>query len=312
MLTEAALMTMATDRHEAGPRSLVGWLRQEPRVTAGVKSVGSLPVSLVDVAQPSGMYVRDAGDECALQLILEGFGRARFDHGEGWIDGVIRPGLLALSPPGERLAYETERQGRFLCLTLPSSLMRAAAGTRDGQPWTDFGAAHERQFWSPGLIQVLLALAAAVSAGGAQARPVVDEGVLAIGGMLDRLGRTGAFEAMPEARIGPLDKARLRRAEAFARANLHRPIGVSELAEVAGVTQTRFYWGLRWATGRRLPGWLSALRVERAVQYLTAHPMLEPQEAALFAGFGSAAQLARAFRRERGRSFAEWLKERGA
>jgi transcriptional regulator GlxA family with amidase domain len=99
--------------------------------------------------------------------------------------------------------------------------------------------------------------------------------------------------------------------EAFARANFSKPIGVDDLARVAGMS--RFHFGREYRKQRGItPGkYLAALRFEQAMELLQGEA-LSVSEIAERCGFGNADYFSHAFRKRFGFSPTEYRGRRPA
>jgi AraC family transcriptional regulator len=80
------------------------------------------------------------------------------------------------------------------------------------------------------------------------------------------------------------------------REHLDEPIGLDELAALAGLSRFHFCTAFRQATGSTPYAWLVNLRIERARQLL-AHPELPVTEIALAVGYETPSSFAAAFRK---------------
>lgn len=97
-------------------------------------------------------------------------------------------------------------------------------------------------------------------------------------------------------RAAALDAAALGRVLEFMRANLHRDIGLPEIAAIPDMPARAFVVAFRAATGEAPHDHLARLRRERAEALLATAP-LPLADIALLAGFRNAAHLRRALRR---------------
>ncbi|EHK55659.1 helix-turn-helix domain-containing protein [Allomesorhizobium alhagi] len=103
----------------------------------------------------------------------------------------------------------------------------------------------------------------------------------------------GAIE--PPARRGLADW-QVRKVAGYMREHLDEPIGLDELAALAGLSRFHFCTAFRQATGSTPHAWLVNLRIERARQLL-AHPELPVTEIALAVGYETPSSFAAAFRK---------------
>ncbi|AGH47929.1 AraC family transcriptional regulator [Sphingomonas sp. MM-1] len=106
----------------------------------------------------------------------------------------------------------------------------------------------------------------------------------------------GAIE--PPARRGLADW-QVRKVTAYISEHLDEPIGLDELAALAGLSRFHFCTAFRQATGSTPHAWLVNLRMERA-RRLLAHPQLPVTEIALAVGYETPSSFAAAFRKATG------------
>lgn len=94
---------------------------------------------------------------------------------------------------------------------------------------------------------------------------------------------------------GALDQARLDRTIAFIRAELHREIGLADLAAVAALSPFHFARSFARATGHPPHRFVTAMRLERA-RDLIAHSALSVEAVAAAVGFSNTGHFRRLFR----------------
>jgi AraC family transcriptional regulator len=100
---------------------------------------------------------------------------------------------------------------------------------------------------------------------------------------------------------GRLSERQFRRVFDFIAANLHKNIGVTELADVAGLTRFHFSRAFKNVTGRSPYSFVLAYRVEQSIPLLD-DSRLSLEAVARAVGFRSAVQFSRAFREVKGLS----------
>ena len=93
-------------------------------------------------------------------------------------------------------------------------------------------------------------------------------------------------------------------------AHLHRQVSLAELAEAAGLSESRFSHVFKQSTGETPHRWQMRLRVEAAAARMTSAPRLGLAEIAADHGFADQAHLGRVFRAHFGTSPAEWRRNR--
>jgi AraC family transcriptional regulator len=110
---------------------------------------------------------------------------------------------------------------------------------------------------------------------------------------------------LPRTRVNALPKWRLRRVEKYIKAHLDCGIGLSDLANVAGLSRMHFAAQFRAATGYRPREYLLHQRVERAKSLLsnTETPLAE---LALSVGFCTQAHFSTVFKRITSETPARW------
>lgn len=104
-----------------------------------------------------------------------------------------------------------------------------------------------------------------------------------------------------------LPPARLRRVTDFVNAHLDRPLGLADLASVAGCSQYHFSRAFAGETGLPPYAFLLRRRVERA-RLLLAEGQLSLVEIAAACGYATPARLGRMLRRETGRTLRDHCK----
>ena len=91
----------------------------------------------------------------------------------------------------------------------------------------------------------------------------------------------------------------VRKVTAYMRAHIDEPIGLDDLAALAGLSRFHFCTAFRQATGSTPHNWLVNLRIERA-RFLLSRPGLPVTEVALAVGYETPSSFAAAFRRVTG------------
>lgn len=118
------------------------------------------------------------------------------------------------------------------------------------------------------------------------------------------------LSATPEVDRPLLTSRRLNRALDYMTAHLNRPISLSELATVCGLSSTHFSRAFREAMGQPPHAYLVGLRMERAIDLLE-QTRLPITEVALSCGFDQPQYFATVFRRKFGLSPSAWRSKRG-
>jgi AraC family transcriptional regulator len=217
------------------------------------------------------------------------------------------PGCFSLTPAGQPLRRSWQGRPEALVVLLDQDLLVAIADelecrgpTRDLHPTLgardpilhDLGRVMLRLLAEPGPETVLM----------------MDALSRAIGVHL--LRRYSGTEIASDIAPPSLSSVRMRRVVEYMAENLHRPIGLAELAAVCGLSRTHFGRAFRQASGRTPVGYLTWLRIERAKRLLVASraPVSEIAESC---GFGQAQYFATVFQRELGVTPTAWRREHG-
>jgi AraC family transcriptional regulator len=102
--------------------------------------------------------------------------------------------------------------------------------------------------------------------------------------------------------FGGLPARRLKLVQDFVEEHLARPIGLRQLAELAGMSPRHFERAFRQAVGVPPHAYVLQRRVAAARSLLIGHPRLAIREIATRVGFSSSSHLASVFRRQTGYS----------
>jgi AraC family transcriptional regulator len=113
----------------------------------------------------------------------------------------------------------------------------------------------------------------------------------------------------PRTKVNALPKWRLRRVEEYVRSHFDRPVSLSDLAKVAGLSRMHFAAQFRAATGFRPREYLLHQRVEHAKSLLSSTE-LPLAEVALVVGFCAQAHFSTVFKRIAGETPARWRSAR--
>ena len=126
------------------------------------------------------------------------------------------------------------------------------------------------------------------------------------------------FATEPERSVAPvhdiskggLSPHLLAAVQAHVQSNLARHVGVSELAETAGLSESWFARAFKLSMGETPQRWQARLRLE-AARELMRDPDLALAEIADATGFADQAHLSRAFRGRFGQPPSAWRREQG-
>jgi AraC family transcriptional regulator len=100
--------------------------------------------------------------------------------------------------------------------------------------------------------------------------------------------------------------ARVNRVMDYVERNLHQPLSLATLADVAELSRYHFHRIFGAMVGETLHGFVQRLRVERAATMLVVNPKDSITTIAIDCGFSSSATFARAFKEAFGMSATEW------
>ncbi len=104
--------------------------------------------------------------------------------------------------------------------------------------------------------------------------------------------------------------ARVNRVIDHVERNLHRPLSLAVLADVAHLSRYHFHRIFAAMVGETLHGFVQRLRLEKAATMLVANPGASITAIAIDCGFSSSASFARAFKEAFGTSATQWRAER--
>lgn len=255
---------------------------------------GSAPARLLDVHQPMGCYPDDPTPDLVLGLNLSGF-RSEFDFGAGRWRGRQRKGDLFLIPPYTATDVRCDDAQLLMLIAIPSSFLHVLSLNVDQLSFADFGRLHTAPFrdqFVESLCRRLWVEAADDSPFGSLfADSAVQTLALALLRAAELIQPAGEHD-----RGTPLAPWRLARLREFIDANLHRDLGLVELAAVVGVGPRHLTRGFKAATGEPPYRYVIGLRVERAKELLSG-TNLPVAEVALACGFSDQSKLGLAFKR---------------
>lgn len=102
----------------------------------------------------------------------------------------------------------------------------------------------------------------------------------------------------------------LRRLTDYIQTHLAEDVSLAELAALADLSPYHFCRAFKQSTGLPPHAWLTARRIERAQELMTAHPRMGLTEVALGVGYDSQAAFGAAFKRATGATPGQWRRER--
>ncbi|WP_143140973.1 helix-turn-helix domain-containing protein [Nannocystis exedens] len=281
------------------------------RAIRAVRKVWSgVEVAAIDVySAGEGRVVLDlTGSRSRLGVLLQQVGgHCEGRHAPGKPGVTRNPGarFLALTPAGmpiwgysDRISYSHE-----LALSFDS----ADLSTRLGEPLRDDVDLAPRLWLSNERIFALAELLSAEVVGGGEFGQLYGESlVLALVVEYLRAVRARA----PASPKGGLSPRQLREVCAYMLEHLSAPVGLRELAALAGMSQAHFSRAFKASTGVPPYRWQLHARVERA-QQLLLRADVSLADLALQLGFGDQSHLTRVFRRVVGATPAAWRRVHG-
>lgn len=212
------------------------------------------------------------------------------------IDGGVKrgePGSLCIMPDGHSSAWDIAEPFRFVHLYVTDDVLRAAFARIHDQDARRLDIS-ERTFAAPGDLEHPLRQ---------MARATLDGDVLAAD-----IGFSDMVAALNYRQIhvsGGLNPKALRDVVEWVDANLETNILLSDLAELAGLSEFHFHRMFRQSIGIPPHKWLMQTRVERAKTLLTTLPMSEVSAAC---GFSSQSHFVRSFKQQIGVTPGQYLR----
>lgn len=229
-----------------------------------------------------------------LELHLSGHQATRYDLGSGRMRVFGgRPGDLIFFPAGVRSVQDNDMGCGVLQVLLEDRAVLEAAAEMGLPPTALEPVVGFRDAEVERLARLMLREVRGDAPGG---RLMADALALAL--------TVALFRAMgpatrPGRHTGGLSPAMVRRMRDYMAANLGRPVGLDELAALAGLSRFHFCRAFKQSTGMPPHAYHLALRLERA-RHLLADPAVPVSEVAAATGFASQAHLTAVFRRHLG------------
>lgn len=241
-------------------------------------------VLLHALALGAGIHPAPAEADWQVHLIGTVRGDARIRTRSARLDGLLRPGFLLVTPPGEASEWHVGERVEGWALTVPASAL-AAVGLGDGLPALPprFDPACEHL---AGLIRLQDGLPGALDAG------FLHSIVQLVLGHLARCWQAPAPRVEDGSRLSPAELATL---QAHVDARLETRISVEDLAEVLGLGYASFARRLKAAVGLNPMQYLIQRRVE-CCKRLLLDPRLTLAEIGYRAGFSNQAHFSTTFR----------------
>jgi AraC-like DNA-binding protein len=230
----------------------------------------------------------------------------RFSIGHRAItNGVVKTGRVLLQGPTSvrRQSVYHESFG-FFRIYFSQEILAECSETIFGRSATSTIALFNAHFVEDGILNNLSRVLLGVDEDGGLLGPAfVDSVGLALTSHLIRLYASRPVQM--EARVKPLPVWKLRRVRDFVEENLSRPIYLSELSGLAGLSRMHFAAQFRAATGLSPHGYILERKIARA-QSLLSDPALSVSDIASIVGFKNNAHFANAFRKIVGETPSQW------
>lgn len=210
------------------------------------------------------------------------------------LEGMWRPGTLAISPPHGRGVAKAGKTAMIGLALLPPG--GADATELDLDHITGFAGAFQDDAL---LVSIITALHHEAAIHGASTA-FFDAGQALV---LRRLSELRGIPTLKR-KARPLSDLRYERVRAFVEDRLASDLSVAELAQVAGVDSSGFTRALRARTGLAPYAWLTQQRMKRASVLLRSG--LTVTQVAAMSGYGNPSKFASAFRRVTGYPPSQW------
>lgn len=270
--------------------------------TRALRQCAAPPVMLVAFAQPAGSFPDPPTDDFTLAINESSGGRMVCDVGAGRSLTPFRRGELVLKPPGVATHFEADAPHAKRFISLPQSLVLGLLDQASEGRARDFASLHARPFRSRRVQLLLESLWAEMR----QDNPygaVFTEGALL--SLTAALLRAAHPSPPPPRTTAGLSEVRLQRLEEWIEENLGESFGLTEMAQVVGLSPFHFARALKATTGLSPRAWVTQRRVGRA-RTLLASNALPLAEIALACGFADQAHFTHVFGRETGSTPGAW------
>jgi AraC-like DNA-binding protein len=220
-------------------------------------------------------------------------------------NGTVHLGRTLLQgPTSSRRQSIYNESFDFFRIYFSQEMLSECFETIFGQRPSSTLALFEAHFTEDRILDNLTRLLASVDEeGGIMGPTFVDSVGLALTSHLLRL--YSSRQPRIKARVIPLPTWKLRRIREFIEENLSRPIYLSELSGIVGLSRMHFAAQFRAATGQAPHAYILRLKIARA-KVLLRDPILSVADIASILGFSSNANFARAFKKIAGESPSRW------
>lgn len=250
----------------------------------------------------------DSSEDVYLLSSPLGAGAAHLESdGKLLYDGMIRPGMLRLRAPGEKLYARIESPSRNLFLTIPGAEFR-----RMFEPLSAKHRPGNVSFMEPSLTpdsrihSISLVMLSALTLSGPERQLFVDgltRSLLAL--LVTNHKEASISPALPR---GGLSALELSRSMEFADANLSYPLALDVWGSVVNMSASEFGRRFQKSIGKSPYAWLLERRIDQS-KLLLADRTLTLAEVSLRVGFCSQSHYSSVFRRHVGGSPGRWRRE---
>lgn len=280
-------MPARSHKSEAEDSPYLSWL--SPTKVVGRLEGGTTPISLV----------RTRGEACddpptpflGLQVLRHGSAKLECDLQHGRFESSFRPGSFVVIPPDNYSSFRGHGTFEALCLAIPKGCISERLGPEEARALERCTQLFDRAHEDP-RIPALLDMLWTELCRQSHHQDLFVDGILqsVVAALLD-LG-----EAPLEQRDERLGKATLGELRDYIQASLSRPMRLSELEELAGISPSRFSKAFKQSTGQTPYQFVVHARVERAKQLLLAADT-SMLDVAMGTGFCDQSHLNRQFKR---------------
>ncbi|MBN9221255.1 MAG: helix-turn-helix transcriptional regulator [Mesorhizobium sp.] len=197
----------------------------------------------------------------SMPLIVTKEGAWSWNLGDGWHRDTLAPGRIVAMPPYTTSRWMVEGDRRNLVLLIPTSTINRILGASAPPDLCEAFAPLSLEAWDDPLLHAMMVRLWEASERSQLTDYLLADGLL-IAILSQLLQRAGTLAKRPD-QIA-LSPHRMRRLMEFVGENLHKKIGLLEMAEVAKLSVRHFARAFRQETGDTPHRWLMARRVDRA------------------------------------------------
>jgi AraC family transcriptional regulator len=260
---------------------------------------GTRPIFMVETRHPASRTVYPASDDF---ILVRHHGRHQvvIDAGAGRYKGRGRPGTLCLPAEGNQTDVEIAGPHSNRLFSIPKALA-ASVLERAPNARLDFAALHAAPFEDPFVEQLLDQLWQAGFATTPEAKILVDSLAATL---IAYLAHRANSHVVPTR--GGISPRAMKRLSEYVSEHMAGPIGLTELAELCGLSAYHFCRAFKRTTGVTPHMWLTERRMERAKALISIHPDLQLGDVALSVGYSNQAAFATAFKRVTGHTPTQW------